>query len=290
MTISRVRPGQPIGINPLNDVVDFVNVVTLNHGNPLLSSSQSGVAALAINKSGIDLVMGDCASIIYDDATPYRDDPTRLEGQGTVIKLRTPEAGDDGNFVICGAAIPDGQAGVVYSSGIILARLQAGEGSDDDAEFADVDLEFGGNPQVLKMRSGGAARILDVITETNDYDINWALIKFPVTGGGTFDRPYIINRINDEDQFPINEVDAEEVSQLWDKFDEYGNLQDQYPGTVAEQTDGLRITICCRVIYDATGDQILHAYYRDLLFDSSGMLIEVSVETQIVIDAPEDCT
>ncbi len=84
-----------------------------------------------------------------------------------------------------------------------------------------------------------------------------------------------------------DEEDEADTDQYWNRTDPV-NTQAQFPGA-SGPTDGVRIAICCRVIYDPDDAQVLNAYYRDLVFDSLGRIIEISEETKVIIDTPEDC-
>ena len=54
-------------------------------------------------------------------------------------------------------------------------------------------------------------------------------------------------------------------------------------------TDGLTIRIQTRTAYNEAGDQKLYAYFRQLKFDSTGLLVSVSAETRVVVDTPDPC-
>jgi hypothetical protein len=162
-------------------LIDRYNAQTSRSGQDFPIITQAGTLSLALNETDDDIRFGDCASITYDNATPIRDQATQVIALGSFLRLRTPTVNDAGNFVVAAENIPQYQSGFVYTDGIILARLQA-VGSGDDADYCDVDTEDGGIPAVLKKQSDGTARVLDVIQESPEADVDWALIKFPVTG------------------------------------------------------------------------------------------------------------
>jgi len=286
MAIPFVKTGQAIRTSPLNDVVRAVNLLQFGSGPAFPGIGQAGIPALALNKTGADMKMGHCASIIYDNATSYRDDPTQLQGVGTVLRLRAPTADDLGNFVIAAESIADDQSGYVYVSGVVLARVADLEGSGPD-ELADID-DTGGDTDVLKFGASGAARVMDIITETNDAGISWCMIKFPLGGAleGTADTPFLVGRDPDDDpDYDILHPEAIEETE-WDRTeDEY---QDQGSGSVL--TDGLKLTIQTRTEYFDTGDEKLYGYFRDFVFDSAGLLLTVGPEIRYEIEAPVVCS
>lgn len=68
------------------------------------------------------------------------------------------------------------------------------------------------------------------------------------------------------------------------------------PGTfsgtaVPAATDRVKLvfTQCCRVVYKDDGDEKLYAYYRDLTF-VNGLLVTITEETRVEVDAPTDCS
>lgn len=277
-----VREGQRIYVDPLNHLVKKDREATFKIGKPFPDIKQAGVWCLAVNKSDDDLRFGDVASIIYDNATPIRNTPTQTAAVGTTLKVRTAIDGDAGNFVICAEAIPVNQSGWVYTSGIILARLQDPIGSGDEFNFCDVDLSDGGIPAVLKMQADGSARVLDVIGESNEADVSWAYVKFPVQNlEGSIENPYLVGRDAYEGGEIINDEEADDGS--WDR-DAPKPIEQE-----GEETNGLQLTIQTRAAYFDAGDQILYGYFRDLVFDSNGLLVTVSGETRTIIDTPEDC-
>jgi len=56
-------------------------------------------------------------------------------------------------------------------------------------------------------------------------------------------------------------------------------------------TDGspLDLYVVCRMAYNESGDQTLYAFVRKLSFDACGLLIAVSAEARVTIDATEAC-
>ncbi|MFA5532807.1 MAG: hypothetical protein WDA13_04445, partial [Candidatus Shapirobacteria bacterium] len=95
-------------------------------------------------------------------------------------RLREPEDGDAGNFVVCADLIPDNESGWVYLSGVVLARLTPASGSEEESDFADVES----GSCVLVMSAAGSARIEWKSTVAGDDGNVWALIRFPI-GSGT---------------------------------------------------------------------------------------------------------
>lgn len=56
-------------------------------------------------------------------------------------------------------------------------------------------------------------------------------------------------------------------------------------------TDGtpLDLYVVCRMVYNESGDQTLYQFVRKLSFDACGLLVAVSGETRVTIDATEAC-
>ena len=62
--------------------------------------------------------------------------------------------------------------------------------------------------------------------------------------------------------------------------------------TWSRATDGtpLEETYVSRVVYNDGGDEVLYVFMRTRKFDACGLLYEVSAETRVSVDVPEDCT
>lgn len=57
-----------------------------------------------------------------------------------------------------------------------------------------------------------------------------------------------------------------------------------------EGKDGVTVTMQTRTAYNESGDETLYAYYRNFTYDSRGLLVSISAETRVTIDAPEECS
>lgn len=53
--------------------------------------------------------------------------------------------------------------------------------------------------------------------------------------------------------------------------------------------DGCKIRVTCRVVYDHSGDEELHGFWRLFTFDQYGRLTDISAETEYTIDTPSAC-
>lgn len=54
-------------------------------------------------------------------------------------------------------------------------------------------------------------------------------------------------------------------------------------------SDGVTIKVITRIVYDDTSDEALYGYYRELLFDSAGLLVSIGAETRYTIETPGAC-
>lgn len=52
---------------------------------------------------------------------------------------------------------------------------------------------------------------------------------------------------------------------------------------------GFTLTICTRVIYNSSGNEVLYYFSRDIEVNAQGLIIDVSEETRNTVNTPEDC-
>lgn len=269
MTMIPPRQGDRIRNEPLAELVRQFNGFNDNGAY----DPRGPKRPLGLNDTGRDLRFGDVAAIDLDDSTPDFDNPLVMISTGAIIRLREPTEDDFGNFVIIGEKIPQNQTGEIFSGEFALARLQESAGSADEYDFADVDVVGSGSiGYVLKMQANGNARVLKIYGATAESGSAapevWAFIRFQAGVVGS-----------DLDPDTIGSTGETEAAQSdsWDRENQ------------AEGKSGVIIAMQTRTAYNDSGDEKLYAYYRDLTYDSGGLLVSVSAETRITIDVPEAC-
>lgn len=207
----------------------------------------------AVNATGADLRLGDAAAIDLDDATPRDDAPLDMIEDGIEIRLRTPEEGDSGNFVICADEIPDGEGGFVYVAGIVLARISVG--GSESGDYADIEADS----SVLVLAGAGAARVLWL---GGDSPEAWALVRFPVSSIGTADNPY---------ELPEGAAGSDGESEASDESWSIDEQPDDY--------DGVKWT-AFRLYWSGDSGDPVYQFVRQPTYDSAGRLVAVSAETR----------
>jgi hypothetical protein len=180
-SLPRVREGQAIKINPINDLVDAFNRVPAAFGNPgMRPAGGSGALVYCINKCGDDIDMGACAAV----RKTHGDVLAQLSAYGPYGFLEKPKAEkrDEYNIAIASTKIKDGEGGLCYISGTCWARVSERVG--DNIQRAGFQLDATENQYILLPKSSGPLMMLHYsdtvpVAGSGDY---WAFVAFATVG------------------------------------------------------------------------------------------------------------
>lgn len=160
-------------------------------------------------------------------------------------------------FVVCAEPIKSNQFGWAYCSGIFPARINIGSSSHTHAglkasDSTQLDSAFAGNAKIIYKESGTGTKL--------------AVVEYPVVPIGATTSPTTLGG--------STEGSETAASDTWTRATSGTPLEEWY---------------ISRVGYWHAGDGKLYAFYRKRTYDSCGLLISVSAETRVEIDAPEAC-
>ena len=208
------------------------------------------------NASGADratldvMTVADSILTSTGDSDGFKRDVV-LSGAAVSTTLTTP-------FVVCAQAIKSNDYGWAYCSGIFPARINVGSSSHTHAglkasDSTQLDSSFAGNARIIYKESGTGASKL-------------AVIQYPVVPVGVTTSPTTLGG--------SSEGSESASSDSW---------------TRSSSGAPLDVWQVCRVVYNHSGDKKLYSMVRKFSYDSLGLLIAVSAETRIEVDAAESC-
>jgi hypothetical protein len=268
MTFSpKTRSGQRIQFSAdfINRLIDIANLDLENLGKPTTNSTNNIIQV--INETGEAVpangIMALKDSLIEPDTDDYEEGRFRsVKPQFTTEMAEKNE--HDRMLCIALDTIDVDAAGRALVYGVVPVKVNMIE---EDHKYATIIT--GGNVEKLESASVGPVQILWVDAGTGD---KWALGLLDPMGGIIAGKDSTIPR------FEIGGSDETEAAEttVWD-------IEDQ------AADEGLIFTMLTRIAYDHEGDSILYGYYRDLIYDLWGRLIEITEETRVIIDTPENC-
>jgi len=263
MTLRKVHAGEPLRVpaSTWNAFIDTARAYREGLFSVAGPSRLRGRAATVWvkNASGQQRNRFDVLAVQGVVPTPSEDQDSFADGP--VLSGDVPTGQDEGRFVILLEPAADGEVAPAVAAGLAVVKVNI---TDTRHGYADVKP---GDAGQLASRAVGAARILWAESGTGT---KWALVRLG-RPAGTCGSP--------ADMLPAAADFETEAAQTdtWERESPPAN------------TDGLTIRIQTRTAYNEAGDQKLYAYFRQLKFDSTGLLVSVSAETRVVVDVPEAC-
>lgn len=260
---SKVSPGDPFGGFPAdfyNSLIDTVEQVRNSSFDFTGDQDGGGIRPFGLvwvkNASGADRAILDVLLVSDSLLTPAGDTEAFRRNvmlSGTVVSttLSTP-------FVVCAQAIKNNDYGWAYCSGIFPARINVGSASHTHAglkasDSTQLDSSFAGNARIIYKESGTGASKL-------------AVIQYPVVPVGVTTSPTTLGSSS-----------------------EGSETADTTSWTRSSSGAPLDVWQVCRTVYNHAGDKKLYSFVRKFSYDSLGLLIAVSAETRIEVDAAESC-
>jgi hypothetical protein len=265
--LEKVSPGQPFKpsaamFNTFIDAATRFQRQQQTGGRPQRSSLRGATTILVCNNTGAGLDRYGVGTIDVPIIGPDDNEDNFLAEPA--MSIVEPTAGDGGNVAIVLEPIAQQRFGLAAIAGASLVQISV---SDAGHEYAEAKA---GDVTQLQSAATGDIRILWAESGTGTV---WTLVRL---GGGS--QPILGDASNPAIMAPASGSIETETAQTdtWDR------------ASPPSGKAGVKLRTM-RIAYNDAGDEKLYAFYRDLVFDSRGMLATISAETRVTIDVPDAC-
>lgn len=257
-SFQKVMPGDTFRFpaTVYNRIIDDINSLPDGGGSaPGTSRRPQTVMVRNISGSGLNqfdaFALDDPFILPTDDLQEWKEKPN----------FNCALATSGCRLAITAGGLDQGDIGEAYVAGICPAQIKIAHEEDRWADVVD-------NQTYLTSSKTGPVEIL--WRDSGDVGSTvWGLVRFG-------HRPA---RYDDP-------LDVQPASGNWETETEQ---TDEIIFSEVKDNQGVSMRVFTRVAYNHKGDEILYGFYRELLFDEEGKLVEISPETRVVIDEPELC-
>ncbi len=234
-----------------------------------ISSTPQAVA----RSSGMILVRNDTGTDLDRYSVLGIDRPIIMPGDNldsfknkvALIGVIPRTASHQGKYVITWEPLKSSAIGLAYAAGVCPVKVDV---SDAATQYPCAEIVDGVTAN-LEARSSGSATIL---WREGGTGVQWALVAFGSPDGRT-DNPSTLGA-------------ASEGSET---ADTHSWARDTATSGDAYGATPLDLWFVSRMGYFPSGDKKIYQYMRKATFNTAGLLVAISAETRVEVDAPEAC-
>jgi len=258
---SHVQPGQPVGINAAtwNVMLDSAAAFKREGGNAdqVNPFSRSPAKVRVRNDSGATRNILDVLIVENTPAITPTDNAEGFKTDQVLVGSAVGSADTAKPFVVLAQPLVAGAVGWAHCAGMFVARVNVGSSGHKfcnvkTSDSTQLDSAHDGQARILYKQGTGASQL--------------CLIQYPYLPVGVTTSPTTLGS--------SSEGSETAASDSW---------------TRSSSGAPLDVWQVCRVVYDHAGSKKLFSFVRKFSYDSLGLLIAVSAETRIEVDAAESC-